>query len=201
MRHGAWPLLGASWLALIVGSGCRDRSADAARATAAASASDQATRANAPASGTLPEDPDAGARASAEWHQHLQREERERRLGYDRRKLPQHHDVLKALGAARKSYDDAKSASAVSSAEQAFLAQVPKLEQKFDAIDHWGVSSKVLPDYRQLVATLSDAYPKARIAALAGDATALEQVGRDVDARFEAIDDWLREAAESETEE
>ena len=152
-------------------------------------------------SGTLPEDPDAGARASAEWHEHLQREERERRLGYDRRKLPQHHEVLKVLEAARRRYDHASSAGAVSSAEEAFRAQVPKLEQRFDAIDHWGVSSKVLPDYRQLVTTFSDAYPKARSAALAGDATALEQVGRDVDARFRAIDDWLREAAASEDEE
>jgi hypothetical protein len=185
--------------ALLVGSGCRDRNRDdLVRATA--SASNQGPSATAPA-GTLPEDPDAGARASAEWHQHLQREERERRLGYDRRKLPQHHEVLKTLNAVRQSYDHASSAGAVASAQQAFLAQVPKLEQKFDAIDHWGVSSKVLPDYRQLVTTFSDAYPKARSAALAGNSTAIEQVGRDVDARFEAIDDWLREAAESADEE
>jgi hypothetical protein len=60
-------------------------------------------------------------------------------LGYDRRKLPQHHEVLKTLEAARKSYDRASSAAAVASAEQAFLAQVPKLEQKFDAIDHFAI--------------------------------------------------------------
>jgi hypothetical protein len=151
-------------------------------------------------SGSLPEDPEAGARSVAQWRQHLEREERERRLGYDRRRLRQHRAVLKTLRNVRRSYDDAASKGAVLKAEQAFQALLPKLATTFDEIDHYGVSSKVLPDYRTLVATFSDAYPDARIAALAGDKTGLERVTADVDARFSAIDAWLGEAAESEDE-
>jgi len=70
----------------------------------------------------------------------------------------------------------------------------------FDAIDHWGVSSKVVPDYRILVETLAEAYPNARLAALAGDPTGLRRLQGEVDARLAAIDAWLHEAAESEDE-
>jgi hypothetical protein len=152
------------------------------------------------ASGTLPEDPEAGARSAAQWREHLVREERERRLGYDRRKLREHEEVLKKLRGARESYDRASTKTAVQSAERAFEATRPKLAQAFEAIDHWGTNSKVLPDYRKLVETFSDAYPTARIAALAGDGAAFERIGREVDERFRAVSAWLHEAEESEDE-
>ena len=182
---------------------CRDHPSvsDGKRALGAASASNGASGARAPAdAGTLPEDPEAGAQSSAEWHRHLDHEERERQLGYDRRKLPEHREVLKTLLDTRRSYDTAGSKRAVLAAEQAFKATLPKLDQRFDAIDHWGVSSKVLPDYRKLATTLADAYPNARIAALSGDTTGFEQLGHDMDTRLATIDAWLDEAAESEDE-
>ena len=187
----------------VVPIACRERSpaSDSERAPASASSGDAALPDVAPeSSGKLPEDPVAGAKSVAEWRQHLEREEHERRLSYDRRRLPEHRQVLKLLQNARRSYDAAGTRQAVSNAQRAFAATRPKLVAMFDAIDHWGVSSKVVPDYRNLVETLAEAYPSARIAALAGDPTAFRRLQAEVDARFAAIDAWLREAAESEDE-
>jgi hypothetical protein len=142
----------------------------------------------------------AGAKAMAQWRQHLEREERERRLGYDRRRLPEHRRVLEILRGARRAYDFAHSEGTVVSAERSFRATLPQLEKAFDALDHWGVSSRVLPDYRQLADTFTEAYPSARIAALSGDGARFEHLGREVDAELAGIDAWLREAAESEDE-
>jgi hypothetical protein len=153
-----------------------------------------------PDAGTLPEDADAGARAVAEWRQHLEREELERRLSYDRRKLVQHRAVLKTLRDAQRSFDVATSERAVLAAERRFTTTVPTLEKDFDAIDPHGDSSKVLSDYRKLVKTLAGPYPRARRSALSGDTAELSRLGEELDARFRAIDAWLREAAESEDE-
>jgi len=186
----------------LAASACRNQSKPSDAAPPPATATNARSGASEPVtSGTLPEDPDAGARSSAEWRQHLAREEYERRLGYDRRKLVEHQAVLKTLRAARARYDGATTKSAVLSAERDFQATRPKLEKAFDSIDHWGNSSKVLPDYRALAETLSESYPTARIAALSGDPTPFERVGRDVDERFRAVDAWLREAELSEQSE
>ena len=172
---------------------------DAASSSAAASNAPPVAS-QAPGPGKLPEDPAAAARSSAQWREHLQHEERERRLGYDRRKLHEHEEVLKQLRAARRSFDEATTKPAVFSADRAFHATRPKLEAAFEAIDHWGNSSKVLSDYRKLVDTFSEAYPGARMSAIGGDAAPLERVGRDVDERFRIIEAWLHEAEESEDE-
>jgi hypothetical protein len=196
-------LLCISFAASFVAAACRDRANAVVSKPPSASASANVPLASttpAAESGKLPEDPDAGARSVAEWRQHLEREERERQLGYDRRRLPAHHEVLKTLRDARRTYDRAGSKNAVLSAQAGFRAKLAKLDASFDAIDHWGVSSKVLPDYRKLAETFTDAYPDARLAALAGDASGLERIGPEVDARFAAIEAWLREAAESEDE-
>jgi hypothetical protein len=149
---------------------------------------------------TLPEDPEAGARSVAEWRQHLQREERERRLHYDRRKLPQHRELIRTLRAVRQGYDSATSKAAVRAAKQRQLALLPQLEKSLDAIDHWRVNSKVLPEYQELIGIFSDAYPSARIEALSGEKDPLATLQNEVATRFDTIDDWLREAAESEDE-
>ena len=134
--------------ASLVLAACRnhERHSEAERATPIPSASDAIPSAPSPSTtGSLPEDPIAGAKSAAQWREHLAHEERERRLGYDRRKLPEHREVLKALRGARSTYDRAGSERAVRSAEESFRATLPKLERRFDAIDHWGNSSKVLP--------------------------------------------------------
>jgi hypothetical protein len=196
-------LVGVSLVSFFAAAACRvreERAAPGGAGSLGSASAEVASTPSPPAPGTLPEDPVAGARSVAQWREHLEREERERRLGYDRRKLREHREVLKTLRSVRRSYDGAATKRAVSSAEDAFRQSLPKLAAKFDEIDHYGVSSKVLPDYRELVATFSDAYPNARIAALAGDTAALARLTGEVDARFSAIDAWLREAADSEHE-
>ncbi len=196
---GCRVLLAASFLA----AACRDHvpDRDAPRAPASLVTSAPAPAATPPvASGSLPEDPVAGAKSAAQWREHLAHEERERKLGYDRRKLPEHRQVLKTLRDARTRYDRAATKPAVLTAEQSFRSTRPKLDKAFDEIDHWGVSSKVLPDYRKLADTFSAPYPNARLAALAGDKTELERVAHEVDATFTSIDAWLDEAKESEDE-
>lgn len=188
--------------AVLASVACHHRAdGERARASAGSSASSEATRsAGTIESAALPEDPDAGARSVAQWRQHLDQEERERRLSYDRRKLREHRAVLKTLRSARQSVDAAASEGAVVLAREQLRSRLPTLEKEFDAIDHWGVSSKLLPDYRALIDLLSNAYPDARRSALSGDATRFESVARTVDARFAAIDAWLEQASESEDE-
>jgi len=149
---------------------------------------------------SLPEDPDAGARSLAQWQQHLKDEERERRLNYDRRKLPEHERIVKVLSKARRSYDRASTESAVRAAQAKFRSTVPGFEKTFTDIDHWGQSSKLLPDYRALVAAFSERYPAARVSALSGSLAAFNAITREVDDRFQRIDEWMREAADSEDE-
>jgi hypothetical protein len=194
-------LLGISFAISLDVAACRSprASTDSQPVPVAAVASDAVLPArSAPEPGTLPEDPEAGAKSVAEWRQHLEHEEVERRLGYDRRRLPEHRALLTRLHAVRQRYDRARTSSAVLSAQTEFRATRPLLDERFDAIDHWGVSSKVLPDYRKLVETFSDAYPNARAAALSGQTAPFEQMGREVDERFAAIDAWLHAAAESD---
>lgn len=185
---------------LVAAGACRNQSQPSETGPAAATSGTPPATLVPVSTGTLPEDPEAGARSAAQWREHLAREERERRLGYDRRKLSEHEAVLKKLRAARRSYDGARTKSAVLSAERAFESTRPNLLALFETIDHWGVSSKVLPDYQKLVETFSAAYPAARIAALTGDPAEFERVEREVDERFRAVDAWLHEAEESEDE-
>lgn len=201
MTRSTCALLGALFASALLGASCREQARPTALARPAASltTTSRAPSTRGPAGpGTLPEDPAAGARAVAEWRRHLEREERERRLAYDKRRLTEHRDVLATLRAARKAYDRASTEHDVTAAERSFRATRPKLERAFDALDHWGVSSRLLPDYRKLVDTFGDAYPSARIAALAGNTTRFERLGREVDAELAGLHAWLREAAESE---
>ena len=189
-------------LGAFAASACqRHSSTEARRASRAATSASTAVVPVAFAStATLPEDPEAGARSVAEWKQHLVREERERRLNYDRRRLSEHRQIVSLLRRTRESYDRASAEPAVSSSEQRFRDGLPKLERMFEHLDHWGVSSQLLPDYKKLADDFSEAYPKARIAALAGEQPPFTAISREVDARFQAIEAWLNEAEESEDE-
>jgi hypothetical protein len=179
---------------------CQRREADTSVAPSRGGAPSLAVSAALAAPSTLPEDPEAGARSVAQWRDHLEEEERERRLNYDRRKLADDRRVVSILRTARTRYDRAADERAVLSAQKTLRAARPQLEKAFDSIDHWGVSSKTLPEYRQLVELFSEAYPSARVAALSGSRTSLDELERRVNAHFESIDSWLHEAAESEDE-
>ena len=148
----------------------------------------------------LPEDPVLGAKATAQWREHLAFEERERKLHYDRDRMKDHRAVLKLLIGTRARYDRARSAAAVI----AIKARVPEtaeaVRRRVDRIDHWRVNSNLLADYDVMLNALAEAYPAARIKFIEGDRAPLLAVRAELDRRQKAIDQWLKEAAESEDE-
>lgn len=150
--------------------------------------------------GRLPEDPTAGHQSEIQWRAHMDAEERERQLGYDKRRLSEHRTVIKLLGAARARYDRAKTAAAVARARSTTEASIKEVRRRITAIDHWGVNSPLLTDYHELIGLLTSAYPEARIAALSGDGGALTQLRSDMDRRVQKMKKWLEEAQDSEDE-
>jgi hypothetical protein len=148
-----------------------------------------------PTPARLPEDAEAGARSVAQWREHLEEEERERKLRYDRRKLSQHRRVSQVLRTTQGQLDHAPSRRAVEAAQRSFRASLPTLEKAFDSIDHYGDSSRLLTEYRKLSAIFSETYPEARIAALAGSMQSLQELEARVATHFQTIEEWLREAS------
>ena len=148
----------------------------------------------------LPEDPEAGRKSHEQWQAHMEFEERERQLGYDRRKMKEHRALLGVLLSARKRYDAARTPAAVAALSARTPALVEEAHRRLAAIDHWGVNSRLLPDYQALLQALSDTYPAAVTAALNGDRGPLKEARADLDQRVEAMRRWLKAAAESEDE-
>lgn len=170
-----------------------------ARTTGIASAAPSPGASSAVPSATpsLPEDPEAAARSLERWREHLEEEERERRLHFDRRKLPEHEAVVAKLQSARADFDRAESQAQLERARLSFLRNVADLERRFDHIDHWGNNSAVLADYAEIVKLLTRAYPAARRAALSGNSAEFVALQAEVARRFGAIEASLKEARES----
>jgi len=148
----------------------------------------------------LPEDPVLGAKATAQWREHLAFEERERKLHYDRDRMKDHRAVLKILLGTRARYERAKSEAAVSAIKARLPETVEAVRRRIDRIDHWRVNSNVLGDYDAMLNALGDAYPAARIKFIEGDRAPLQALRAELDRRQKAIDEWLEAAAESEDE-
>jgi hypothetical protein len=162
---------------------------------------DLAPRANTIATSTLPEDPVAAKRATAQWNHHLDHEEDERQMGFDRRHLREHKAVIKLLKNARAQYDGAHSESALQTVSADMPRELAQIERKLKELDPWGNNSRALPDYAALQAMLGPTYERAKRAAIRGDEKALDQVKEGFDARLEHIHDWLEKSEENEEEE
>jgi hypothetical protein len=148
----------------------------------------------------LPEDPAAGKLSEQQWRDHMQHEEDERQLDFDKRHLQEHRAVLQLIAAARVAYDQARSSTAVEKVRAAMPRRVAEIRRRIVTLDHWGVNSRVLPNYDALIASLSERYANAKAAAISGDASQLEQVRGDFDQHLKTAEAWLEEAAESEDE-
>ncbi len=148
----------------------------------------------------LPEDPVAGKRSEQQWREHMAREERERQLGFDRKRLDAHRAVVRLLRAARARYDRASSKAAVERVRRRMPRRVSEIRRRVKAIDPWGVNSRLLLDYEALAQSLTGAYADARERAIGGDTRALQAARVDFDRHLQAIADWLAEAAEGEHE-
>src|SRR6185503_12705653 len=121
---------------------------------------------------------------------------RERQLGYDRRKMKEHRALLGVLVAARKRYDAARTPAAVATLSARTPALLEEAHRRITVIDHWGVNSRLLPDYQALLRALSDTYPAAVTAALKGDRQPLKEARADMDHRMASMREWLKAAAE-----
>ena len=115
-------------LGVALAGGCRRVSLagprDGGGATTAAG-SDQAPRAGDAGVSGLPEDPDAGRKSEAQWRKHMDWEERERRLSFDKNRIPEHRAVIQRLAAARARYDRAKTKAAVERVRSEMPALAP----------------------------------------------------------------------------
>ena len=148
----------------------------------------------------LAEDREAGEKSQQQWRSHLQFEERERQLGYDRRRMKEHRALIDVLAAARKRYDAARTLPAVGKLQARTPSLVEDVRTRMSAIDHWGVNSPLLDDYRALLASLTETYPTAVKAALDGDRRALTDARAEMDRLLKAMQAWLKEARESQDE-
>ena len=148
----------------------------------------------------LPEDPVAGARSVAQWREHLEEEERERKANYDRRHLKEHRAVVASLRGAKGGYDNAKTAPDVKRLQSSWASAALAIRKRIDKIDPWRVNSNLLKDYDALLEAFDTRYPAARLAELGGNATAATDVRGDVEAHLKHIDDWLTQAERAEDE-
>jgi len=121
-------------------------------------------------------------------------------LWFDRERVEEHRAVVELMKAARARYDRARSEAAVAKVRAAMPARLAQMRRRWTKIDPWGNNSPLLRDYEALSASLANTYADARVAAMRGEAQALEQVRADFDHRIETMANWLEEAAESEYE-
>jgi hypothetical protein len=145
----------------------------------------------------LPEDALAGEKSTAQWREHLEAEERERKLGYDRRKLEQHRALLALLRGARARYERAPNEREVLSIRASMRALADDARRRIADIDHWGVNSNLLTDYAAMLDALAEPYAKAKLASLRGESAALEAQRADFTAHEHEIEAWLAEAVAS----
>jgi len=194
-RLGALALLG---VALLQSAGCRKTSEPREQQPPTPASARQATPIA--VDGRLPEDPVAGQKSTAEWREHLAEEERERKLGYDRRKLAQHRALLALLRSARARYEGARSEPEVLSARARMPALSVEARRRIADIDHWGVNSNLLTDYGAMLDALAEPYAQAKLASLRGEAAPLDAQRAAFDAHEHEIETWLAEAGASKDE-
>jgi hypothetical protein len=127
-------------------------------------------------------------------------EEKERKLGYDRRKLEEHRAVMAMLSSARARYDRAKTAGAVAKVRGELPATTAEIRRRVARIDPWGNNSNLLDDYAALLSALEQDYPPARTSAIGGDPAALDTLRGQWDERTKRMNAWLAEAESSEDE-
>ncbi len=183
------------------GAGCRRVSLAGARdAGGAPAVSDQAPRVGDAGPSGLPEDPAAGRKSEAEWRRHMDWEERERQLSFDKNRISEHRAVIQRLSAARARYDRAKTKAAIERVRSEMPALRQDLQARTTQIDHWHVNSPLLADYDAELADLDNAYPEAKLAALRGDTPPLRALRARMDQRKKKMAQWLAAAEESEGE-
>jgi hypothetical protein len=177
---------------------CSRQSAQPAAQEQRAEAAQSAVK---PAPARLPEDPLAGKQSEQQWRQHMVHEEDERQMQFDLQREEQHRGLRKLIAASRARYDQARSEAALAKVRAEMPRKLADIEKQVKQLDPWGNNSRLLPDYAALSAALAGPYPDAKLAALHGDAHALDSLRADFDQRLQKIDAWLERAEKEEGEE
>jgi hypothetical protein len=148
----------------------------------------------------LPEDPVAGKLAEQQWREHMEREEEERQMLFDRQRLREHRALVRLITTLRGRYDRAKTEPALGKVREGAAQKLDEIQKRAAAIDPDAVNSRLLGDYEALQSSLRNDYPDARAAALRGDPVPLTAARASFDRRLEKIDEWLEEAEKGEAE-
>jgi hypothetical protein len=139
----------------------------------------------------LPEDPVAGKRSELQWQKHLQAEEVERQMIFDRYRLTEHRALIKRIKDARDRLDRGKTPKQLQQTQRELAPGLQELRKGIDEIDRYKNSSRILSDYEALMTALSHSYPEARLAAMGGKPETLVQARADFDAHLRAMNSWL----------
>jgi hypothetical protein len=142
----------------------------------------------------LPENPELGAKSSAQWQEHLDEEEEHRQLCYDRDRLGQHREVTTQLASLRKRYDQARTEAELASARADAQRQAPALQKQLDVIDPWKNSSVALPEQQAMLKLLLESYPGARLEALRGNGQSSGRAAAELDRHAESLRQLLERA-------
>lgn len=142
----------------------------------------------------LPEDPELGRKATEQWQEHEEEEERNRQRCFDYERRPQHRTVIAALDRLRKGYDRAKSKSEIAAAQARATREAPALREQFDQIDPWQNSSLLVADY----AALLDLLTQPSAGAQSGDAAELKALRAELRQKSQELQQTLKEAEKCE---
>ena len=138
----------------------------------------------------LPEDPELGRKATQQWQEHEEEEERNRQRCFDHERRPQHRAVLAALERLRKGYDRAKSRTEIAAALARATREAPALREQIDQIDPWQNSSLLVADD----AALLDLLTQPPAGAQGGDAAELKALRGELRQRSQQLQQKLKEA-------
>jgi hypothetical protein len=148
----------------------------------------------------LPEDPVAGKRSELQWKKHLQAEETERQMIFDRNRMSEHRELIKRIKQARERLDQAKTPRELTETREKLAPALRELQTGVDAVDRWKNSSRILVDYDALLAALNDGYPAAKLAAMGGNTELFSQARTSFDAHLRAMHSWLERLEKDQDE-
>jgi hypothetical protein len=148
----------------------------------------------------LPEDPVAGKRSELQWKKHLQAEEIERQMIFDRNRMAEHRDLIKRIKDARERLDKPKTPRELDKTREALAPALKELQAGIDAVDKWKNSSRILVDYDALMSALNETYPTARLAAMGGKPAALSDARNSFDGHLRTMNTWLERLEKDQDE-
>lgn len=148
----------------------------------------------------LKEDPAAGKRSELQWRKHLQAEEVERKMFFDKNHATEHRALIKRIKDARERLDQPKTPADLQSTQAAVQSSLQDIQASIDSMDRWKSSSSLHGDYEALMKALGESYPAARLAAMSGNKDPLREARESFDTHVRAMNTWLTRVEKDEDE-